>query len=384
MGSSQHRVLDKKVLIATPLFPPDIGGPATYSKLLLEELPKYGNTAEVASFGSVRHLPKGIRHIAYFMRLIKGSKQYDTIYAQDPVSVGFPAALAAGFLGKRFVLKVVGDYAWEQLQNQESRIKNQGAHTSFVDLDNFQHQKFDLRTEARRFVQKFVARRADTIIVPSKYLKKIVSLWGIDERKIHIIYNSFDAPPIELSKEEARKKLGLTGTILISAGRLVPWKGFNTLINLMPKIMTKIPDVKLVIIGDGPDKARLALQVAKHGLHERVVHTGQLTREQLLTYMKAGDYFMLNTGYEGLSHILLEAMSMEIPVISTRVCGNPEVITHGHDGLLVGYNDGDALVKTLFELYRNPELCKNIKTHALYTLRDFSKDKMISQTIKLL
>src|SRR3989344_6965870 len=100
-----------KVLIATPLYPPEIGGPATYASVLEKELPKRGIEVEVLAFREVRSLPKIVRHGAYFLRCIAKGRDCDIIFAQDPVSVGLPALLASKFMRKRFIVKIVGDYA---------------------------------------------------------------------------------------------------------------------------------------------------------------------------------------------------------------------------------------------------------------------------------
>ena len=80
----------KKVLIATGLYPPEIGGPATYTKLLETRLPEYGFEISVLPFSSVRHLPKIIRHAAYFLKCLSRARAADIVFAQDPVSVGLP------------------------------------------------------------------------------------------------------------------------------------------------------------------------------------------------------------------------------------------------------------------------------------------------------
>ena len=164
-----------RVLIATGLYPPEIGGPATYSKILEEELPKRDIGVEILSFGEVRHLPKIVRHFVYFLKCLRRSAKADLIFAQDPVSVGLPSVLAAKILRKKFILKIVGDYAWEQWQIKNEKLKNKNHKLKFKSLEEFQSEKFDFLTELRRKIQKFVAKRADKIIVPSEYLKKIVS-----------------------------------------------------------------------------------------------------------------------------------------------------------------------------------------------------------------
>ena len=103
-----------KILLATGIFPPQIGGPATYSKLLYDELPKRGIDVEIATFGDYLDKPKIIRHFLYFLELLRKAPDVDLIYALDPVSVGLPALFAAQVRKKKFVLRIAGDYAWEQ------------------------------------------------------------------------------------------------------------------------------------------------------------------------------------------------------------------------------------------------------------------------------
>ena len=165
------------------------------------------------------------------------------------------------------------------------------------------------------------------------------------KKKIKVIYNAFDAPILKETKEELRKKLDLSGLVLISAGRLVPWKGFVALIEIMPEILKAIPEAKLYIIGSGPESEALKLKVKNQKLENSIFLTGQIFHDKVLEYFKAGDIFVLNTGYEGFSHFLLEAMTMEIPIITTNVGGNTELIENGKEGILVEYNNKEELNK---------------------------------------
>ena len=340
----------KRVLIATGIFPPEGGGPATYSKILLDELPKENLGVRVLNFGSVKKLPKGISHIIYFIKALQLGKNANIIFAQDTVSAGLPAMLAAKVLRKKFILKIVGDYAWEQ-GVQRFGVKEV--------LDDFLKNKYSWEVELLRKIERWVANRADKIIVPSKYLRGVVEKWGIKPEKIYVVYNAFDAPELYISKENARKQLGISEKILVSAGRDVPWKGFQTLRDLMQEISRQIPNAKLFILSNEP-------------------------REKLLLYLRAADIFVLNTAYEGFSHLILEAMSLGVPVVTTDAGGNPELIKDGKEGFLVKFNDKEALKTKILEIFKNPLLAEKLAKSAREKSTQFSKERMINGTIKII
>jgi len=369
----------KKILIATGIYPPDIGGPATYSKQLFDHLPLHGISVNVISFGVVRGLPKVLRHLIYFLKLLKAGRSADIIFAQDPVSVGLPACLASKILGKKFILKIVGDYAWEQYC-QKSPISN----LQFPNLEEFQEEKYDFMTEMRRKIEKHVAKSALRIIVPSNYLKKIVLGWGVTEDKISVIYNSFDYSAILEDKGEIRREYGIKGSTIVSVGRLVPWKGFSVLVEVMPDILKSAPDAHLLIIGDGPEKEKLYSRIKALGLEANVTMAGKLPREELLAYLVASDVFVLNTAYEGFSHQLLEVMASGVPVVITEIGGNPEIIEDNKNGIFVGLDDKDAIKKAILRLFSDRDFCATLSENGKKTIQSFSKERMINETVKIL
>ena len=326
-----------KILIATPLYPPDVGGPATYAKALEDAFPSRGVEVVLVSFHTVRHLPKGIAHLVYTFKLLRASRGCDVILALDPVSVGLPAAIIARLTQIPLVVKIVGDYAWEQ--GRQRFGVTQGL-DEFVVTDA---AHFTRPVRTLRKVQTFVARSARQIIVPSEYLKRIVSAWGIPSGAITVVYNTFNGVGVLPSRDTLREELGLSGTIILSAGRLVPWKGFGTLIGLMREVRQTIPDAQLIIAGGGPLEGELRAQVVKEGAEEFVTLLGNIPHDDLLRYVGAADLFVLNTGYEGLSHQLLEVLAIGTPIVTTNVGGNPELIEDGVTGLLVEPANPEAL-----------------------------------------
>ncbi len=363
------------VLIVTGLFPPDIGGPATYSKTLLDDMPKYGLDIRILSFGEIRKYPKLIRHFLFFLKCLWLGRKADIIFAQDPVSAGLPAWLAAKILRKKFLIKIVGDYAWEQGQ-QRFGIKDP--------LDDFLDKKYGWKVEILRKIEKGVATGARALIVPSSYLKGVVTKWGIKDDKINVVYNSFEPDGEVISRDTARKKLDLSGTVLVSVGRLVPWKGFELLIDLVADLGKEIKDLRLFIIGSGPEHRRLDLKIKKLGLENRVILTGKLAKGEVIKYLAASDIFVLNTGYEGLAHTILEAMGCGLPVITTKVGGNVEVIDSGTNGILIEYNDYSGFKNAVQKLINNDEVRKSLSRQATDKLKFFNKEKMLMETIKIM
>ncbi len=365
-----------RLLIATGLYPPDIGGPATYSKLLFDKFYTYDVQVDVAWFGEVRFLPKVIRHVAYFWMIVKKSKGVDAIYAQDPLGTGFPALLAAIATRKRFFLKIVGDRAWE------IAVQSYAVHDS---LDTFSQKKAYVPAILFcKLIQRMVCAGAERVIVPSNYLKQILINWGVKEEKINVICNAFRPPRIEADRVSLRAKLRFTGKVLVSVGRLVPWKGFEGVIQFMPALRTKYSDAELYIIGDGPDADKLLKLVHAHKAESYIHLMGKMEQKELFEYISAADVFVLNTSYEGLSHQLLEVMALLTPIVTTPAGGNKELITHGENGYFVFYNDVESYVRTISRIFDHREESLGIARAAEKSLERFNEVQMFTELARVL
>src|SRR3989344_6188601 len=296
---SSHRLF-----VPTGVYPPDIGGPATYVPLLEKHLAAQGWSVDVLPFSAVRHLPKGIAHIAYFFKALKGARRCDCVYAQDAVSVGWPSLLAAKIARKPFTVKIVGDHVWEQGRLRFG-VKEE--------LDNFPFWPLHPYLIFLRILQQAVVRSSVKVVVPSAYLKHMVVGWGISPERVAVIYNGIEIPVLT---EEPTVKI--ERPLIVSVGRLVSWKGFEGVI----QALRNEPSWHLAIVGDGPLRANLESFVRQNGMNERVRFTGTLSRKKLHGWLKASDVFVLNSTYEGLPHVLIEAMSIGTPVIASDIAGN--------------------------------------------------------------
>ncbi|MFH1745149.1 MAG: glycosyltransferase [bacterium] len=377
----------KRILLATGIYPPDDGGPASYVKILEEELPNHNFEVKVITYSDEKNKKEDdgeliykvkreknilFRYADYFWHVFKMCFKTDVIYVQGVVSEGFPTSLACRLARKKYILKIVGDYAWEQ-----------GCQRFGVEemLDEFQYKKYSFKVGLMRAMQKFTARGATKIIVPSNYLKGVVSKWGIDPDKIEVIYNAVKIREADYSSEEARSCLALSGKVILSVGRLVPWKGFPALIEAMKDVLKEHSDANLYIIGSGPLKEELLKKIEEEKLNEKVHLLGKLEREKVLMYMRAADVFVLNTAYEGLSHVLIEAMASGLPIFTTPVGGNLEIVED--ENMLFAYNKEEKIAEKL-KKYLGPEENLKIKEKMIKYNMIKGKDNMIKSLVKII
>ena len=316
----------KRVLIATGIFPPDIGGSATWSARMLQYLPERDMVVRILTYGNHQSLegvssvplsfPKGIRHLVYLMRLIRLASEVDVVIAADS---SFGAATLAVFVAQRLripsVVRVTGDYAWEQGQARYRVIDT---------MEEFQTKRYGFMIGLLKRAESYAVRKATSVIAPSNYLKEIVIGWGVLASHITVIYNAA-SEPLSLSHNEAREKLSMTARekVVVSIGRLVPWKGFQKIIKAAESVSKAVPHFKLVIIGDGPEEEKLKILA---GDNPHVLFTGRLSQDHVALFLRAADVFVLNTSYEGFSHQIVEALSYGLPVVTTDAGGNKELI----------------------------------------------------------
>jgi len=352
------------------------GGPTTYTGILKKYLPEKGIDVEVLPFDKAPG-PKIIRNIAYIFQIAKAASGDSIIYTRDPVSTGFPALLASKIKRKPLLLKVVGDYAWEQGRQRFGVEEG---------LDDFLKKgDYSFGVKLFRFLQRAVARASVRIIVPSEYLKKVVIAWGIDERKIEVIPNSFNKEHLpKESKEDLRKELKWGDEkVLISVGRMVPWKGFEKLIEAYERIEKETGNARLLIIGDGPDLVNIK-EKALTSEAENIEIIEKLPHEDLMKYIKTSDVFVLNTGYEGLSHLLLEASALGTPITTTTKGGNKEIFENEKTATFFEYDNVNDIEEKVLTLLTDNEKQERLSKAALRLSEQYKESNMVNATIELL
>lgn len=373
-----------KILIITPIFPPQIGGPATYVFELCERW-KAQHEITVVTFGEDAKPIEGVRLIPLKLNysrwgsvrrqwsvvttVMKEGRAADLIYAQGPCVVGLMSCLAARRLKKPLVVKFVGDLVWETAF---------GAGRTRKFLDEFLKNPdagFGARIKIK--LQRWVFHRAQKIIVPSHFLKSIVTdRYRISPAKVEVVYNAIIPPPSKPVHKSPRPKL-------VTIGRIVEWKHMDGIIRALAKMKTK--DAELHIVGSGPEEKKLKRLVEELGVENRVTFSGALPHDATLDLLRDADVFVLNSSYEGLPHTVIEAMLLKIPVVATRIPGTTEIAIEGETAYLTNVGDDENLAATLDEVLGNPEKSSRIAEEALKRIAiDFNGEENLNRLSKIL
>lgn len=374
-----------RVLIAADIFPPVGGGPAIYAAGFSNALIENGDEVAVISLTqnsdtkatkarviSVKQTNKLLKYLEYLGLLFRHAQKADIIYAMGPVNAGLPGFLAAKLFGKKFVVKIVGDYAWEQGYQRFGVAEM---------IDEFQTKKYSGAVRRLQIVQKFIARNADLVIVPSEYLKKIVVGWNVLADKIRVVYNA-----VEFTKVSEPVTKNPNETWILTGPRLVPWKGMKALISVLKKISVDFPAVRLKIFGDGPERHNYEAFAKTLGVFDKVEFLGFIPNSEVLGYMQNSDVFILNSGYEGLSHVLIEALQANCKVLASNVGGNPEIIIPGQTGDLFRYNDEIEIECKLREILDGKKMVYLPKDEKVqkHFFQNFEFTTMVNKTRELL
>jgi glycosyltransferase involved in cell wall biosynthesis len=368
-----------KVLVTTDVFPPDIGGPATYVPTLATGLARRGHEVTVVTWG--RGAPPGgdlgyvfrlervprwafrpLRLARIVSRLFGRARDADVILANGLL---FPLWLANRLARRPIVAKVVGDLAWEYAQ----------AHGVTDDVETFIHRRYSLSVEWRRRLRTFVLRRVDAVIVPSAYLAGLVGRWGVDSGRVHVIVNAVVPGP---APQRIERPAG--NRQIVTVGRLVPHKCVDQIIETLPML----PGVELLVIGDGPQRTSLEARARALGCDGRVVFAGSLRPAEVEARLRRADAFVLNSRYEGLPHVVLEAFAAGLPVVATAVGGTPELVRDGESGLLIPPDDIARLRAAIQAVLEDWALRQRLRRGSQAALARHSLPLMIDATEALL
>jgi glycosyltransferase involved in cell wall biosynthesis len=201
-------------------------------------------------------------------------------------------------------------------------------------------------------LDRWALRRMTHLISVSPDLDEFLANLGIPSRRRSLIENAIDTD-LYLRRdlpEKSKRKLGFAAERLLvgAVGRLQPEKGFDLLIEAANLLYQRGFDFDLAIVGEGPIRGDLEQLISRTGQQSRIRLLGH--RSDMIDLYQAMDVFVLSSLREGLPNVLLEAMSLETPVVATRVAGTPRILEHGVNGLLVNPGDTSGLAEAVGRL----------------------------------
>jgi len=200
------------------------------------------------------------------------------------------------------------------------------------------------------------------IVTISEYNKRFLNrLFPEDDLddKIHIVHCGVDPNIFSASPKPQRKDTEFT---IVGVAQLVPRKGFHVLIEACHHLASRGTPFICHIFGEGEERSRLEALIERYNLDEQVLMPGRIHQEELRRLLNQADVFALpcirdkSGDQDGIPVVLMEAMAMELPVVSTRISGIPELIEHGRNGLLTEPDDASAMADALQLLKNDPEL----------------------------
>lgn len=235
-----------------------------------------------------------------------------------------------------------------------------------------------------RFVEKFFSNWSDKIICVSKALEEsLVDSFGIPEGKIKHIPNSLDLESWNenADKVKARQKFGfVNGYKYVGlVGRLVGFKGHKYAIEAMPGILSHDPGVRLVIVGDGPDRDKLMALSGKLGLKDKIFFKGHV--HEMREMYNAFDYFLFPSLNEPFGIAVLEAMACRLPIVAAESGGVSEILRDGDTALMVKPGDSADIAEKMTRLIGDGALAKSISENAKKEVFDkYSINTMVNKT----
>ncbi len=319
-----------RILVTVGIFPPDIGGPATFvpkiAKYFQDELnyeidvltlsdSKNLNIKDDFSVKRInRNLPIIYRWLKTIFTIYKLGRNKDLIFVNG---LGTEATIANIFLKKKIIRKIVGDPVWERAYSKAKISEN---------FDEFQVKNYGFSISIQKKVRSFSIKKSDIVVTPSQHLKNFILNLGF-KNKIEIINNGVFIPE-ENTNIFTNDQINIT---IVS--RLVSHKNIEKIIRAISDLNN--PLIYLNIIGDGPELNKLQTISLESENKNNIIFHGKLNRDDINHIFLKSDIYIQASNYEGLPHSLLEAMSYGIPVLCTPVGECKEIMGNEDRGYIL-------------------------------------------------
>jgi len=226
----------------------------------------------------------------------------------------------------------------------------------------------------------------ERMISISEFVARSLRDSGIPPEKIEIVYEGVEvSPPASLeARQHARRRWCVSEKEFLfgCVGYLLPEKGQELLVRVLPSLLANFPSARLLLAGDGPCRPRLAALAREHRLESCVIFAGFI--EEVSQVYAALDAFVFPSLAEPLGTSLLAAMAWGLPVVAVASGGVPEYVQGGVTGLLVARPDPSLFSAAMLQLLNGPELAQRLAAAARRAIRErFTADKMVENTVRV-
>ncbi len=387
------------VCFVTPEYFPISGGTGAYVYYLSRSLQKLGHNVHVVARhneyseeevdGVAVHYRKGIGNaVTRYWRFARSASKkleelnkeigIDVIHANLPL---VPSFAIPDDSAKALICAVHSTWKGEAIVTRRDNPKNLNPNEKAMLRFNFMLRSYE----------KKLMKRSDALIAVSKYtVNELTELYGIDKKKIHVIYNGVDVQKFKprTDRAELRREFGLEEEqkIVLFVGRLYHRKGLEILLRSIPPVLQEFNDVKFVISGIGFKKKEESLRklAKKLEIEDFVSFLGYVPDEKLPHLYSASDIFVLPAIYENFPFAILEAQATGLPVISTKVGGIPEFLADNENGFLIDPGDSEQLTQRILTLLQDPKLARELGRRGRKLIEEkFAWHLITSQVIDL-
>ena len=362
-----------RVVLLPGIWPPDIGGPATHGPELARHLVERGHDVHVVTMASAppterpctvetisRAQPFPVRYGRLTAAATREARRADVVYASATYAA---AAAASSAARKPLVVKLVSDPAYE-------RARRYGL---FDDtLEAFQDAD-DRAVRALKAARTLSLARAQSVIVPSQYLAALARGWGVEAARLLVVPNPMPAAVADVPAVGERSGL-------VFAGRLTRQKALHTAL----RAVARVPNARLLVIGEGPDRERLEQLADELRLDGRVTFAGPQPRAEVLRALASASAAVLSSDWENLPHAAVEALAVGTPVVATAVGGVPEVVRDGVNGLLVPPSSPAHLAHAIDRILTSRELRERLAAGTRESVSELSPERVYGRIEEVL
>ncbi len=231
---------------------------------------------------------------------------------------------------------------------------------------------------SRKFVANWLARRVDTVIAVSHYSASEFARWSkVPIERIFILPNCVDLDTFRPQTRDAAllERYGLKAhKVILTVGRMAlqeRYKGFDEMIELMPCLLKRFPDVKYLIVGEGDGRPKLEAHAASLGVANQVIFAGQIPESEKVAHYNLADAFVLPSTGEGFGIVLIEAAACGVPVIGSKTGGSREALRDGLLGRLVDPRKPNELIEAVTSVLQNPAPRKRADGIDVFSVQNF-------------